>query len=401
VLSEANPLRVELDARDGRYDRQELITWWDQDRLASARVLVVGAGALGNELIKNLALLGIGTVLVIDLDAIENSNLSRCVLFREEDEGRFKAEVVAEAARALNPEVNVIPVVGDVRTSLGLQAFAAADVVLGGLDNREARLHVNQACWKTGTPWVDGAIEGLLGVARTFLPPDSACYECTLSEQDYKVLSARKACSLLERDDMLAGKVPTTATSASVVAGMQAQEAVKLLHRDRLDYGFAGRGFLFNGLTHDSYTVIYPRKTECMAHDTYELTNKLSRPAQTPFRALLEEAADRLAQPVVLEFEYDVVLTMSCAACDDDEVVRRPALSLTARDAVCPACGAERAVTACHSVTLDDSELLDLSAEDLHLPPNDVITARAGLDRIHFLLDSPRAAWGEFLADVG
>ena len=401
MLSEANPLRVEIADRDGRYDRQELITWWDQDRLASARVIVVGAGALGNELIKNLALLGVGTVLVIDLDAIENSNLSRCVLFREADEGRFKAEVVADAAKALNPEVNVIPVVGDVRTSLGLQAFAAADVVLGGLDNREARLHVNQACWKTGTPWVDGAIEGLLGVARTFLPPDSACYECTLSEQDYKVLSARKACSLLERDDMIAGKVPTTATSASVVAGVQAQEAVKLLHRDRLEYSFSGRGFVFNGLTHDSYTVTYPRKGECMAHDTYDLAAGLRQPAQTPFRALLREAEERLGEPAVLEFEYDVVLGMSCDACATEETVNRPAVSLSASDALCPACGAERAVSACHSVTPADAELLDLSAVDLGLPPNDVITARAGLDRIHFTLVTPGAAWEEFLPDVG
>jgi molybdopterin/thiamine biosynthesis adenylyltransferase len=397
VLQQAQPLRVELDESDGRYDRQELITWWDQDRLAAAHVIVVGAGALGNELIKNLALLGVGTVLVIDLDDIENSNLSRCVLFREQDEGRPKAEVVAAAAQALNPDVNVIPVVGDVRTAIGLQAFAAADVVLGGLDNREARLHVNQACWKTGTPWVDGAIEGLLGVARAFVPPKSACYECTLSEKDYQLLSARKACSLLERDDMIAGKVPTTATSASVVAGIQAQEAVKLLHRDRLDYDFAGRGFVFNGLTHDSYTITYPHKDDCMSHDTYVLDPELARPASTPLRELLRQATERLGEDAVLEFEYDLVLEMSCSSCDVVEPVRRVAPSLSAADAICASCGAERALHARHALGSDDERFLDLSPEDLHLPPLDVIGARSGLDRIHFSLEGD-ADWKEFLA---
>ena len=215
-------------------------------------------------------LLGIGTVLVADLDVVENSNLSRCVLFREHDEGSPKAEVVAAAAGALNPDVRVIPLVGDVRTSVGLGVYRDLDLVIGGLDNREARVHVNQACWKAGVPWVDGAIEGLLGVMRVFVPPDSACYECTMNRHDHKLLAMRRACSLLTRDQMLAGKVPTTVTSASVIAALQVQEAVKLLHRDELDYSFAGRGFVFNGVTHDSYVVTYPRREDCLSHDSYE-----------------------------------------------------------------------------------------------------------------------------------
>src|SRR3954466_3490505 len=76
-----------------RYGRLRLIPWWRQELLAAARVLVVGAGALGNEVLKNLALLGVGTVYVIDIDTIEASNLSRSVLFRAEDGGLPKAKV--------------------------------------------------------------------------------------------------------------------------------------------------------------------------------------------------------------------------------------------------------------------------------------------------------------------
>src|SRR6516225_7212376 len=87
-----------IDDQD-RYSRLRLISWWRQERLRDARVLVVGAGALGNEVLKNLALVGLGTIYVIDLDEVERSNLSRSVLFRSEDGGRAKAEVAAHRAR--------------------------------------------------------------------------------------------------------------------------------------------------------------------------------------------------------------------------------------------------------------------------------------------------------------
>jgi len=75
-VDEAGDSPLIIDEAD-RYGRLRLIPWWRQERLAEARVLVVGAGALGNEVLKNLALLGVGTVVVIDLDAVEPSNLSR------------------------------------------------------------------------------------------------------------------------------------------------------------------------------------------------------------------------------------------------------------------------------------------------------------------------------------
>jgi ThiF family/Inner membrane component of T3SS, cytoplasmic domain len=94
-----------ISAREGRFARFEAIEWWDQARLARARVLVVGAGALGNEVIKNLALLGVGHLAVTDMDRVELSNLSRSVLFRASDEGRPKAECAARAARGIFPDM--------------------------------------------------------------------------------------------------------------------------------------------------------------------------------------------------------------------------------------------------------------------------------------------------------
>lgn len=377
-------LAVELD---DRYHRQSLITWWDQKRLAEASVLVIGAGALGNELTKNLALAGVGTIVVLDMDQVENSNLSRCVLFREGDEGSDKATVVARRANELNTEIRVIAVNADARLAAGPGLIAHFDVVLGGLDNREARLHINQACWKAGTPWVDGAIEGLMGMMRVFVPPDSACYECTMNEEDHKLLAARKACSLLTRDQMLEGKVPTTATSASVIAGLQVQEAIKLLHRDSLDSPFAGQGFAFNGLTHDSYVVTYKRRDDCLSHDSYDLDGADSFDRSRPLSELIRLAQDELGSDAVLDLEHELVRSMICGQCEIETAIRQPIETMTAGDALCPRCEGERRLELTHVVNASDDELLDLRPEDLGLPAFDVVTARAGSRRKHFVLD--------------
>jgi molybdopterin/thiamine biosynthesis adenylyltransferase len=135
-MSEA--VRIELAAEE-RYHRQTLIPWWDQQKVAAAKILVVGAGALGNEIGKLLALTGVGRVLFFDPDTIERSNLSRSVLFRDSDEGRPKVAALVARMRELNPEVQVVGRAENVIERAGLGLFFWADVVIGAVDNREAR----------------------------------------------------------------------------------------------------------------------------------------------------------------------------------------------------------------------------------------------------------------------
>ena len=194
---------MHLDINDDRYSRLELITWWDQNILKKANILVVGCGALGNEIVKNLAMLGVGNICVVDMDKVEESNLTRSILFRPEDEGLSKAEVICRRAKEVNDEINIKYFDGNI-FNFGLGVFKDFDLVLGGLDNREARLFINQSCWKINKPWIDGAIEVLTGVARMFIPPDNACYECTMSEIDYKLINKRKSCMLLGLEEIAA-----------------------------------------------------------------------------------------------------------------------------------------------------------------------------------------------------
>jgi adenylyltransferase/sulfurtransferase len=185
---------------------------------------------------------------------------------------------------------------------------------------------------------------------------------------------------------MLEGRVPTTSTTASVIAGMQVQEAVKLLHADRIGPPeLAGAGFQFVGLTHDSYVVRYPRRETCLSHDTYALDEAEPVAEDVTFGALLGRARELLGPQAVLDLEHEIVIAARCGECDAREELLRPVEALGASAALCPACGAERALEFTHGVE-DGSPLLERTSQELGLPPRDVVTGRAGFDRRFFLL---------------
>jgi adenylyltransferase/sulfurtransferase len=376
-----------------RYDRFQLISWWSQEKLRAAKVIVVGAGALGNEVLKNLALLGVGNIFVIDFDAIENSNLSRSVLYRAADMGKPKAVVAAERVRDLNPDVKVAAHPGNVITDLGLGLFADADVVIGCLDNREARLWVNRSCWKVGTPWVDGGIQEISGVCKVFVPPDSACYECGMTENDYKLINLRYSCPLLRREDLLEGKVPTAPTISGIIAGMQTQEALKLIHGMPVA---AGKAMVFNGFANSLYTTAYQRKDDCLSHETYPEPVRLSLDnsamAETVFRNVeMLGAFERSDHGMVLELDRDLVTELVCEHCKTREEVYRPQQAVGMKQADCPKCGKLRKPVMLSAVE-DGSWEAGRRLSELGVPPYDVVRVRCGEQVGVFLLadDGPR-----------
>lgn len=376
-------MSVSIDLEDDRYHRQSLITWWDQATLAAARVLVVGAGALGNEIVKCLTLTGVGHLTVVDMDTIENSNLARCVLFRPGDEGRHKAAIVAERAAELNTDVDIAAIVGRVE-QLGLGDVAGFDVVIGGLDNREARVWVNQACRKLGITWIDGAIEGIRGTVRVFTP-EGPCYECTLGEVDRKILSRRKSCALLDVEDVVAGKVPTTATSASWVAAVQAQEAIKLLHgRDEL-LALRNEGITYIGETLDVFRVSYHEDEWCLAHDTYGDLEEVAVGPEDTLRSLVDRIGMPLATVEAFDLESEVIVGATCHACDRRLGLVGSTVSLRADEAKCPGCDDLPALDVVRSVGPDE-ELAGRPLQDLRLPERDVVTVRSVDARRHVVV---------------
>lgn len=379
---------LNIDINENRYSRLELIPWWNQELLHDSTIMVVGAGAIGNELIKNLALLGIGKILIIDMDKIEQTNLTRSILYRMSDVGKYKAEAAAEKAMEINTDVKAIALKANIVTDIGLGVFRNMDVVLGGLDNREARLSINQFSYKVNKPWIDGAIEVLNGFARVFVPP-GPCYECTMTEADWKLINKRKSCALLTHEQMLEGKTPTTPTSSSIIAGIQVQEMLKLLHNDRKLPTLAGKGYVFNGLTHDSFVVEYQRKDDCMSHDLYEDIKEMSWSARNiSINEILNQAKKDLGDSAILEFDRDIATIATCS-CGHSKDIFNVVNKLRNKDIVCEKCGKTMRFEIVHAI-YGDEDFLDKKLFDIGIPLFHIISARSGLNYIHYELSNDK-----------
>lgn len=371
------------DFEEDRYSRLRLIPWWDQERLKKATIMVVGAGAIGNELIKDLTLLGIGRILIYDMDQIEHTNLTRSVLYRAKDVGRYKAEVAAERAKEMNPDVKAKAFTQNIIDDVGLGVFRRMDVVLGGLDNREARLSINQSCYRVNKPWIDGAIEALNGFARVFTPPEGACYECTMTELDWKLLNKRKSCALLTHEQMNEGKIPTTPTSSAIIAGVQVQELLKLLHKDRGLPTLSGKCYVFNGLTHDSYVVEYQRKPDCMSHDTYEtIIEKPWSAKKDTLRDILASIKEDMGEDAVLDFDRDIATLAKCS-CGNEKKLFMPVHKMKAVDITCESCGKAMSFDSIH--TIDGTEdFIDKTPYEIGIPLLHIISGRCHMEMRHY-----------------
>lgn len=147
--------------------------------LEQSKILVVGAGGIGCEILKNLVMSGFKTIEVIDLDTIDVSNLNRQFLFRPADVGKSKALVAAKACQQFNPSAKITPHHGSVKESkFGVSYVSQFTVVLNALDNIDARRHVNRLCLSANIPLIDSGTEGFLGQVMPILKDTTACYEC-------------------------------------------------------------------------------------------------------------------------------------------------------------------------------------------------------------------------------
>ena len=199
---------------------------WRQEVVSASHVFVVGAGTTGNEIIKNLVLLGVGKITIADFDIIEKVNLSRSVLFRDCDIGRPKATTAAERARDINPGIVIEGVDCDVIFGFGSGRYREFNCVVTTVDNLEARMWVNRYCKLSGIPLVDTGVSGSIGNVFISSGKEGPCLECTWPESNYIRLSEKYSCLKIGEE----AEIPMVITSASVVAGIAAHECVQVLH---------------------------------------------------------------------------------------------------------------------------------------------------------------------------
>jgi adenylyltransferase/sulfurtransferase len=205
-----------------RYSRQTLfqpVGEAGQARLGGAKVVIIGCGALGAVQAETLARAGVGRLILVDRDFVEESNLQRQVMFEESDASERLPKAVAAARRIarVNSRVEVEPIVADVGFENVEELIAGADVVLDGTDNFETRYLINDACIKAGTPWIYGAAVGSYGLTMTIVPGETPCLRCVLPAMPEP------------------GSGPTCDTAGvimpiiSIIGSIQSAEAMKLI----------------------------------------------------------------------------------------------------------------------------------------------------------------------------
>ncbi|HET9895629.1 MAG TPA: ThiF family adenylyltransferase [Streptosporangiaceae bacterium] len=213
------------DAAADRYARQRLIPGWDQRRVAEATAIVIGAGAVGNEVAKNLALAGVGQLILCDPDVVATSNLSRTAMLRADDVGRFKAEAVAGALMGLVPGVVAQARVADLAAGAGLGELADASVVLSCVDSIRARMRLLGRCVLAGAALIDGGTHAFGGEIRIRLGPDEPCYGCTLSAHERGVSDVPWSCYGMSPD----GPEPASIAIAALIGSWMSHAALQVM----------------------------------------------------------------------------------------------------------------------------------------------------------------------------
>jgi len=330
-----------IDYEDNPFDRQERIGWWNQEKLKNAKVMVVGAGAIGNETLKNLALLGVGNIFIVDFDVISTSNLSRTVLFRKEDVGKKKVEVAAKRTKelALLDDVKVDWFHGDLVWELGTGVYDEMDIVLGCLDNVETRISVNKHCWLTETPWIDAGMKELALSVEFYKPPELPCYQCNLTKEQISNSNKRYSCDFFKRKSFDEGKMPTTQIASAIVSALQVQEAVKYLCGQSIANK---KKMYFQGTTNDFNIFSKNVNNNCIAHVNYPDIISIPLTTNMSLKEFLEFISQKKYSGLgaTLDFRGDrtFVKSIACRSCGNEIKIMRPTYKVEDVETVCDNC---------------------------------------------------------------
>jgi ubiquitin-activating enzyme E1 C len=327
-----------------RLDRQLRLPGWNQKALKNSVVVIAGIGGLGTEIAKNLAMAGVGTLHLIDLDIIEYSNLNRQILFSDADEGEPKSKVAARTLKKINPYSKYIWHYSNLE-DVDPEIYAKADLLIAGLDSVTARSELIRRAVHFQKPMIDGGTATYYGHVYTYSPGKNACLQCDpQTERERETLAActlvgiprkRSHCLLKgqlffesknnrppdtsvkeemiivldyannlakehfpeqglftvdEAVKMVDQHDPTIITINAVVASLQSQEALKILHHVKgIKLGTVNIDYvIYNGLVGKFYYIEKPPNKKCaLCGSNATVIEEISIPASSTVDMLL------------------------------------------------------------------------------------------------------------------
>lgn len=363
--------------------RQRLISGWDATAIKNATVLVIGAGAIGNETIKNLALLGFGHVIICDLDKVEMSNLTRTVLFSHDDIGKEKAYLATVKFLQMNlePTATADAFNGDIVFELGDGVFRRADIVLGCLDNAETRMYVNKICMRYELPYIDAGIGSLGWTLQIMKGHSHGCYQCHAAAYKFED-RFRQSCDITKKKAEAEGKMATVQCTSAIVSGIQVQEALKVICNINPEFGvelhFQGTANLFN-----KFKINIDDNCWCHLLDPRENVHETPLSADNSLREFLEYTSSMgYTRLDINDFEdhlRNLVTWARCPNCGKEIKVFRPMFKVFYDDFYCKDCRNASQKEKYHnniddislysySLTETDCEILDMSLNNIGIP---------------------------------
>ena len=308
------------------------------DRIKTSKILVIGAGAGGNEVLKNLALMGFGNFTIVDFDPIEDSNLSRTTLFSKEDIGKPKAEIAAKTLSqvSLHEKPNILGINAKIQ-DIGKQIFLNNDIIICCVDTMNARAYINDWCVRLKKPLFELGFDKFM-VQVSFFPNEKQTDACLREVIGYGDFSgARNSCSKLKVIDSELAHIPTIQVAAALAGALLATEVVMFLQ---------GTSKLKNKLLqyaadyHRILKIDYPQSNKCVLHkhNDYKIFKSKLNPKENSFNDLLIEMKKEFNSDFYINWYEEYIYSMECENCRKEILIKKFKSDIYDNERWCPQC---------------------------------------------------------------
>jgi adenylyltransferase/sulfurtransferase len=320
------------------FDRQEKVVGKEVgDKIKNTKILVIGAGAGGNEVLKNLALMGFGNFTIVDFDPIEDSNLSRTTLFSKSDIGKSKAEIAATTLQqiSLHESPNIQGINAKIQ-EVGKQVFLDNDIVICCVDTMDARAYINDWCVRLQKPFLEMGFEKFT-VQISFFPnekPTDPCLREVIGFGDFT--GTRQSCSKLKMVDTKLAHIPTIQVAAALAGVFVATEIILFL---KSESRLKNKVLQYSADYHRILEIDYPQSEKCHLHEGAKHEHFTTSLKNTnTFRELLTELKEKLNSDFYINWNEEFIYSMECESCGKEMKIKKFKSDVYDNDRWCDEC---------------------------------------------------------------